>query len=191
MDNFWHSIETLIENSVIPNCIKTILFNSGYDTSLAIASINEGCVVEIENYINANGNFIEIVKDLQCCHSELYKDGVRRKTFRFLPGLKNLIIKIAEIVANSTTQNERNSQSQLERLMKEIQCQPALPEILKEVVRTALENSQKAPNLNRYPDTLKYFAIYVYLLCGRQCYEILCNNLAMPAASTIGNNSHI
>lgn len=154
--------------------------------------MNEISIPQIEDYVNSNGNkdFIELVENLNCCHSKEYKSSITNKTFTFLPGHKSLILRVAEIVANSTFSKEETVQSQMTHLWNEVErFAPALPKMLKELVQTALINSQTSPNFNRYSDILKYFAIYVYLLSGKQCYEVLCSNFAMPAASTIGKIS--
>lgn len=192
MNNVWDAIERLSNNKEFPNCIKVILFNAGFDTLLGIANMNETSITQVEDYVNTNGNqsFMEIIEYLSCCHSEEYKRSIANKTFTFLPGHKGLILKIGEIVAKSTSSEEEANESNMVRLWNTIEhFGPALPQMLKEMIQTALINSQTTPNLNRYSDVIKYFSIYVYLLCGRQCYEVLCSNLAMPAASTIGKFS--
>lgn len=197
MDDFWHSIENVTSISQIPNCIKTIFFNAGYDTTFAIACIKETpekSIAEVENYINTFGNdsFVEIAKGLECCYSELYANCIRKKTFKFLPGHKSVIMKVANSLAgeNEKSPKERNVQSNVDRLLNEIErLDLGFPNILKLVIQTALTNSQQTTtNLNRYADILKYFAMYVYMFCGRQCYEILSSNLSLPAASTTGKD---
>lgn len=159
--------------------------HAGFDTLLGIANMNEESIAQVEDHINSKGN--EIIDRLDCCHSIEYKNSITEKLFKFLPGHRKLIIEVGKIVANSTASNEQDVQSQITHLWNTIeQFGPVLPNILKELIQTALENSQTSPNLNKYSDVIKYFAIYVYLMCGKQCYEILNSNLAMPAASTIG-----
>lgn len=57
--------------------------------------------------------------------------------------------------------------------------------VLKMLIETAENNSGREPTGRRYSETIQYFATYVYLMCGRACYETLCANLPIPQANTI------
>lgn len=188
MDNsndVWGSIKKLCYKQNLPNCIKTILSHAGYDNLFVISGLNEQSVAQTEEYVNSNGN--GIIENLDCCHADEYKSSIANKSFKFLPGHKKLILMVGEIVAKSIASQEDHRDSQMTNIWNALDSfEPALPNILKLLIKEALKNIQVTDNLNRYDDIIKYFAIYVYLMCGRQCYEVLSSNLAMPAASTVG-----
>lgn len=57
--------------------------------------------------------------------------------------------------------------------------------ILKTFIETAEANSGKNLNAFRYDEINRYFSTFVYLFCGRACYETLSANLPIPQAITI------
>lgn len=57
--------------------------------------------------------------------------------------------------------------------------------ILTELLRTAEQNFKKSKHANQYNDIIKYFSTYIFLLCGRTCYETLHKNLPIPSTKTI------
>lgn len=57
--------------------------------------------------------------------------------------------------------------------------------ILSQLIKTAERNKNKSKHANYYSDTIKYFSTYIFLLCGRTCYETLCRNLPIPSTKTI------
>lgn len=188
VNEVWSSIKSRCNNQNFPNCIKMILFHAGYDNLLGISALNEELIAQAEEYVNSNGK--ELVEKLTCCHSEEYKNSIANRTFKFLPGHKKLILMAREIAAELIAPNEEPVQSRITHIWNAMESfGPNVPNVLKRLIQTALKNSQVQPNLNSYSDTIKYFAIYVYLMCGRQCYDVLNSNLAMPAASTIGKIS--
>lgn len=192
LNEVWSPIESrCTNNQKFPNCIKMSLFHAGYDNLLGISSLNEDFIAQAEEYLSSNGfSSNELSEKLTCCHSVEYKNSIANKTFKFLPGHKKLILMAKEIAAELIATNEESAESRITNIMEVMESfGPNIPNVLKQLVRTSLTNSQVEPNLNSYSDTIKYFAIYVYLMCGRQCYDVLNSNLAMPAASTIGKIS--
>lgn len=57
--------------------------------------------------------------------------------------------------------------------------------ILNEMIKTAESNMYRDKNHVIYSDTIRYFSTYVFLLCGRSCYEMLRSNLPLPSVKTI------
>lgn len=187
-NDVWNSIEGMCSKQNLPNCIKTILFHAGFDNLFGISALNEQSIAQIEEYVNLNGN--GIVENLNCCHADEYKNSIANKIFRFLTGHKKLILMVGEIVAKSIARKNENCETQITEIWNALESfEPILPNVLKQLIKEALKNIQVTDNLNRYQDTIKYFAIYVYLMCKRQCYEVLSSNLSMPAASTVGKIS--
>lgn len=60
--------------------------------------------------------------------------------------------------------------------------------ILKELVRSARQNSNLPPTRYRYSEEIQWFSTYVFLLCGRSAYEFLSYNLPIPSVSTTRNH---
>lgn len=173
--------------SDIPDCIKIILFQTGYDCEIALECLNEENLLQIEEY--ANDKLHDVINNLKCAHAETHLADIMKKQFKFLPGHRSLILSLPKHIALRRSNSETQPQSvwkQLDNICFRMKKEPALSNLLREIVKTAITNYQKTANLYRYSDIIQYFAIYIYMLCGRQCYEMISSNLPMPAASTIG-----
>lgn len=46
-------------------------------------------------------------------------------------------------------------------------------------------NQGKSKNARQYNDAIRLFSTYIFLLCGRTCYETLSKSLPMPSTKTI------
>lgn len=181
----------------IPNCVKTILIGSGYDNKLCLDCINKEKLKEIENF--ARRSLHDTINNLSCCHSESYKSEIQLGRFEFIPGHSTLILKFPAIIAEIEQSNQLETKSKilaemstqlcfwekLDEVCSKVKSEPAFSILLKEFIQTALTNFEKLPNSKRYSEVIKYFSIYIYILCGRNCYEILSSNLPMPASSTV------
>lgn len=75
----------------IPECLKIILRDCGFDNALALELIDENAIKDIESYMQENGK--EIIDGLNCCNSDKYK---RQNVFGFTPGHKRTIVAISE-----------------------------------------------------------------------------------------------
>lgn len=82
----WIEFETYAKTSV-PNDVKIILFESGFNSLLSISVLKEQNLVQIENYLNSKRNIIELLKDYD-----------KSEVFRLLPGHCSLIIGLASRV---------------------------------------------------------------------------------------------
>lgn len=155
-------MENFLEEK-IPFDIKRILIESGFDTTLSLRSITHQTINNIEEYIN---------NDPETLEGTSY-DKLKRFQFRpghrvFLNNLPQMIHRmneVAESLAEPVTFN--------------------LSYVLKMLIETAQKNSDREPKGWRYHEVIRYYATYVYLLCGKQCYEVLCSNLPLPKAGTI------
>lgn len=157
----WKKIEEII-NEPLPICVKKILTVCAYDTLASPKSVSIDSCVEIENHINLNSR--QTIQELNCCHSDHYK---KQSHFKLLPGHRDLIISLSKI---SLLSQENSGKSEFSRMLKEF-------------IHTAIENGER--DCPRYSDTIKWFATYVFLLCGRSCYEVLNHNLPLPSTKTI------
>lgn len=57
--------------------------------------------------------------------------------------------------------------------------------LLNMLINNAKYNSNKDPKGYRYDECIRYFATYIYIMCGKACYETLSANLPIPKAQTI------
>lgn len=152
---------------VLPSCVKKILFASGYDNVITIASITKESIVDLEKYIETYGR--ATIQSLNCRHAYLYQQ--QQPKFVFLPAhrfiLRNLPNFVSKQIDDSVKSDEKFSV------------------ILKALVETARVNATKDKNHHVYDDKIRFFFTYIYLLCGRQCYETLSRNLPIPSTMTI------
>lgn len=161
----------------IPACIKVILIQCGFDNLLSIQTINERLINDTEVY--AAKNLVKEIGELKCCHCKTYHGQIANKRFEFVPGHRALILELGkqcssqEFLAQFTTKTNNKSN------------ESAFSNLLAELVNTAHANFEQSPHLNRYSDLIKYFAMYMFMACGKFCYEIICRNLPMPATSTV------
>lgn len=171
---FYSRVEEIVGEQ-IPTCIKTILTSCGFNSLLSLRNISVESLVLIESHMNTHGqNFIQL---FDCCHAEIYKT---QREFKLIPGHRNVILSISEHVALYL--KNRTSETQCESLL---QALSDMSLILKELVRTAVQNQNQPKNKAQYSDCIRYFATYVFTLCGRSCYEVLYRNLPLPSISTV------
>lgn len=57
--------------------------------------------------------------------------------------------------------------------------------IMKTFIESAQSNYGRHPNGLRYNDINRYFSTFVYLFCGKSCYETLSANLPIPQVNSI------
>lgn len=141
---------------------------SGFDTPGNLYGLTELQLSQLEQEINPS---IFENLDTGCPHIKAYKDASESKKFRFLIGHRLQILKAAQIQPRS------NENSAFEH--------PGFSVLLQAMINTALNNYEKSANNNRYTDLITDFAIYIYIMAGKACYEVISANLPLPAASTI------
>lgn len=165
---------------------------NGFNSHLSLLSINGEELKNVEKYTNEY--LADTIAKLICCQSNIYKSQIIEKQFQFAPGHRVLILSFPKQLEERMHKTTSSFQSkdffldffgQLEEISTRVKNEPALSNVLKELVKTALNNFGKPPNRNEYSETMKYFSAYIYMICGRKCYEILQSNLSMPAVSTV------
>lgn len=117
--------------------------------------------------------FENIVVD--CSHIDNYRNN---EHFKFLPGHKILLLNFSQSQAQTNTNSNTN----------QIFQHPSFSILLQNLIQTALNNYEKSSSNNRYPEILFDFAIYIYIMAGKRCYEVIAANLPIPSATTICNN---
>lgn len=191
----WYEVEKLCKES-LPSCVKKILSWSGYNTILSLQAISSESLLQIETHINIH--CLGMIKNLDCCYSEFYSE---QKLFKLLPGHQDLILEVAKVIKcqlhDQLSQNSHFSHESNKRVTCGVSVKNAydfneyikkhcgLSTIMKELIQTALKNSKSHKNHAEYSDILRFFATYIFLLCGRSCYKVLCDNLPFPSISTV------
>lgn len=146
----------------IPVDIVRILEACSFDTEDSLLSINEEILAEIEQYAN---------EDRTVLNNTSYEQV---NNFKFKPGHKVFIMNLPRRIRQL---NEKKS-NELAKMLH-------FPQILKTFVETAQCNLGKHPNARRYNETNRFFSTFIYLMCGKACYETLSANLPIPQAQTI------
>lgn len=132
---------------------------------------------EFEDYINQNRRILTECLG-NCSHIKSYQSN---QNFKFLPGHKLLLLKVAQ----SPPRIDKN-QTFEPRFASRFK-HPGFSTLLQHLIETALNNFEKAAANNRYSDLVMDFAIYIYIMAGKACYEIIAANLPLPSAVTIRN----
>lgn len=142
---------------------------SGYDKIFALTEINEDKILEIQQHIN--GEKIVLFKDMVCSHAGYYTN---QEVFKFLPGHSSILLALSK-VAREYLKNRFSIKSE--------ESNHAYP-LLHEMIKTAEYNNFKDKHNASYSDVIRYFSTYIFLLCGRSCYEMLRMNLPLPSVKT-------
>lgn len=158
-----HKMNSNIDNIWIDfpgcECLKLFLINSGYDSLSSLKCINSVLLVELEQYVGENRWMME---NLNCSNITVYE---KQDKFNFLPGHRTLLLDWC--------------QNGLKNISSETVTykHPAFPPILRELINCALSNHMEPPNSRRFSEKLMSFAVYLYIMAGKACYETICANL--------------
>lgn len=113
----------------------------------------------------------EIINELRCDHSKIYD---AQQKFKILLGHRTLIIQWSDELSK---RHSSQSESELSH--------PAFSQILNEIIQSAVTNQNKPPNARRFSKVLTNFSLYLYIMAGKSCYEVISSNLPIPKANTI------
>lgn len=161
-------MESIVE---IPEFIKNLLQSTGFDSLSQLMLITEEAIHDIETYVQLNKD--EVINDFSGKYSETYK---QQTTFKLLPAHRNLLRRLpkyTEELIESRAKSKINFNDE------------CFSVILRELIKTAYNNAEKDKNHQVYSDEIRYFCTYIYLLCGKQCYETLYRNLPIPSTKTV------
>lgn len=159
-----------MNKSKICNCVKELLIQCGFENRASLENINDTNLQMMEEYIKNNRNCLE---NLPECHRNKYQSQAE---FNFLPGHRVLLLNLPQICKLERAESRSDDR---------IADNPAFSTMLKELIRTAVQNSNKTPNNYRYSDVVFDFAMYTFMMGGRALYEVLRANLPLPAVSTV------
>lgn len=155
-------------NETIPPDIVSILDRSGYDTKTALMALDDEAIDQLEQYIRENKSVLQ--------NTSFQTGGI----FKFKPGHRKLLLELPKRIQNmiGNTDRKANEPGNVSHSSK-------FSYILNMLINTAKVNSDKEPKGSRYHETIRYFATYIYIMCGKACYETLSANLPLPKAQTI------
>lgn len=179
--SFWTYIESKL-NQIIPECIKRVLEVSGFDSEFALEALNEENLTQSELHVHSYHK--DVINNLSCCHSDTYR---MQEKFQFVPGHRAFILSLpGKLQANPNAVTGPVTLGMIcEQLINRSSSLPMLTELLKEFLRTSVKNEHKSKTQFRYSEIIQYFSIYIYMISGRNSYEIMSNNLPMPTAQTV------
>lgn len=155
--------------------MKEILCKNGFDSQEYLDGSTEEQLDSFEESISPNKKRFGDVS-VQCEHLDLYND--QSQMFKFLPGYRMFLLDSSKSIHSSSSTPSSNQPFE----------HPAFPILLRNMIKTALNNHGKSVQNNRYPELLMDFAIYIYIMAGKACYEVIFANLPLPSAVTIGNS---
>lgn len=171
--DFWKKFEDIIGEK-FPPCVVTLLKECGYNEISTLSVLPSENVDELENYIEQN--LKHVVAELKCCNSSTY---LSQNVFKFVPAHKNFILNIKKRIdymkSNCGGANSLNDPHSFDEL----------PRLLQMFIETAKSNAKKIPTQFRYDEAIRYFSMYIHMVCGKMCYETLSNNLPLPQSSTV------
>lgn len=132
-----------------------------------------------------NGEKISLLEKYVSKHLHLLKNTAYEREheiedFSFLPGHATMLLALPDLVEEYDRANKpctANVNSLIDSL--------PLSFLMKEMIRTATNNSAKDPKHRQFSKIIQNFATYLYMICGKTAYEILSQNLPIPVANTI------
>lgn len=166
--NIFSSLESIIGEE-IPKTVVYVLTETGFNSKIALKNIKSADVTQIESFVNSNFGIFS--------HALIGSHYENMQQFEFLPGHRTLIESFPQYIDQTRTEKPTS----LLNLNSN-----HFSTILKLIIETAETNASRELKGHRYDKNLKYFAAYIYLMCGRACYETLSANLPLPKYGTIG-----
>lgn len=162
MDKFHEYLQNVIG---IPVILTKILYLTGFDHPIAVKAIGRETIQDIEKYVSQN------LKPslVNSCY-----DGIEE--FVFLPAHKTILLSLPDYIEKYENQS-KNDDSIIETLPVSF--------IMKQMIKTAFNNRDRDQKHRQFSSEIRHFATYIYTMCGKACYEVLCNNLPLPQANTV------
>lgn len=182
MDNIFIDLENFCGQKV-PECLKFILWKSGYDSVISIKRISEEKITKIEQHIQKKRKVI--LSQLDDADDTTVIEYKKQEVFEFLPGHRDILLDLPKTINNM---QECFRKDNLVNVLESNNVNGIMTEysvILDEFLKTARRNKDRSKNAHQYDDIVRYFATYIFLLCGRMCYETLNHNLPIPSTKTI------
>lgn len=148
---------------------------TGFATNASIRGINQKTIEEIERYVHE-----------KCKHlllNSVYDETENQaENFTFLPGHATVILQLPSLLKELEGRTKKPSEINLNS--------KGLSFLMKELIKTAINNSSRDDKHHRFSGVIQNFAAYIFMLSGKSCYEILSQNLPLPQSSTICKFDH-
>lgn len=188
LSNEWAALENVFGQRV-PMFLKLLLWKTGYDSLLSVKQISTDAVKELEEYIQRKKNqiFPEIFAELNNFGNDDHSlSGYNdQEVFEFLPGHRTILMSFRNNIENMQLQIVDQLRDDATYGTDQSMDIGKYSVILRELIKTADHNWNKSKYANQYNDVVKYFSTYIFLLCGKVCYETLNKNLPIPSTKTI------
>lgn len=152
----------------IPEIVIKVLKAAGYVTESILKLINEEEINKIEEYVRKNRIILK---------GTSYEN---ENNFEFLPGHRVFLSNLPNDIGRMKEVNKN-----LPQIEKSTANCSHFPFMLKALIETAESNSNGHPSGNRFNKNVQDFATYIYMMCGRACYDTLSANLPIPKSNTI------
>lgn len=109
---------------------------------------------------------------MKFCHFKFYQ---QQTTFKLLPGHEAVLLALPKYIDMYLTKIHSEA----------FECKGKYSFILEEMIQSAESNLFKDDHHAQYPDSVRFFFTYIFIVCGRFCYEMLRANLPIPSTKTI------
>lgn len=177
MQNFWKAVATAYEKQngeSFPKCLRFLMEKAGYNSSPRLKNMDENRVSSIETFFDASK---QILNKLCGRDSLTYK---RMQTFKFLPGHREIILSIPEILPEVEASTQRaipkSKSKAVDKCSKE---KKVVTEIgLKEKLLKGLKNVAKKMKFDNFMNILtdanivEFQKIVGHCKCGKECNTI-------------------
>lgn len=185
----WTQFEEYI-GSAVPNDIKVILNESGFDNLLSLVSLKEENIIQIENYLSNNKQIFQYLKE--------YKDTDSTEVFRLKPGHRALIVGLPNRVEKylqhvKDSKKDSKSQTNVRRKVQKDKTDDELKHELTKKVSTFLKNSQFDISFDIQKDVSEFTKEENLYRCRVKCpfceKQIVCSYVTHWAVSNL--ESHL
>lgn len=167
----------------IPHSLKIILQMSGFDLLLNLKYITSEKIDSLEQFMQMKKeNFHSKLDGIHDMAAIEYK---KQERFEFLPGHRDVLLKMPKFIKDMHFVNNGNTKNPAKNDLPKVESSVEYSHILTQMINVANMNKNKPKQAKLYTDVIKYFSTYIFLQCGRACYETLSSNLPMPSTKTI------
>lgn len=101
----------------------------------------------------------------------------KQEIFQFFLGYRDISLNLPENIKDMQIQskvvNQNLTKNDEENDDRKDVSQIEYSHILTQMINVARMNKNKSKHSNQCTDDIKYFSTYIFLLCGRTCYETL------------------
>lgn len=184
----WAALEKFVGQNV-PMFLKVLLWKTGYDSLLSIKQITTDTIKELEQFMQRKKNEIlpKIFTELNNFGNKDYSlsEYEDQEVFEFLPGHRTILMSFRSNIEGMQLKGVDQFKEDATHSSNKLMENEKYSVILREFIKTADQNYNKSKYANQYNDIVKFFSTYIFLLCGRVCYETLNKNLPIPSTKTI------